>query len=60
MRNFLKALWQDESGASAAEYALLLAVVAGVIAAGAGLLGGAINTEIREACGSVNGTNVPC
>src|SRR3546814_5122425 len=39
MRNFLKGLWQDESGAAAAEYALILAVIAVGIAVIAGDLG---------------------
>ena len=60
MRNFLTSLWKDESGAAAAEYALILAVIAVGIAAGAGLLGTAIDTEIRNACGEVNGTGVAC
>jgi pilus assembly protein Flp/PilA len=53
MRNFLTSLWKDESGAAAAEYALILAVVGAGIAAGAALLGGAIDTEIRAACGEI-------
>ncbi|API60605.1 pilus assembly protein [Tardibacter chloracetimidivorans] len=32
MKSFLKNLWNDESGASAAEYALILAVIGSVIA----------------------------
>lgn len=55
MRNFLTSLWQDESGAAAAEYALILAVIAVGIAVGAGLLGGQIDTSIRAACAELNG-----
>ena len=42
---FIKNFLRDESGASAAEYALILAVVGAAIATAAGLLGG----EIRDA-----------
>jgi pilus assembly protein Flp/PilA len=61
MRKFFIDMWTDESGAAAAEYALILSVVAVGIALGAGLLGGAIDGAIRTACGEVNGTpGVPC
>lgn len=46
---FLTKLWNDESGASAAEYALILAIVGSAIAAAALILGGAIATEMNEA-----------
>lgn len=42
IKNFLR----DESGASAAEYALILAVVGAGIALAASLLGGAIATAV--------------
>jgi pilus assembly protein Flp/PilA len=42
---FFKTFLRDESGASAAEYALILAVVGAAVATAAGLLGG----EIRDA-----------
>ena len=44
-----KAFLRDESGASAAEYALILAVVGAGIAAAAFFLGDAIDTAISEA-----------
>ncbi len=46
---FLTKLWNDESGASAAEYALILAIVGTGIAAAAVLLGGAIKGAISDA-----------
>ncbi len=46
--NTLIRLWKDESGASAAEYALILAIVGTAIAAAAIFLGGVIATEINE------------
>ena len=45
IKNFLR----DESGASAAEYALILAVVAAGIATAAAALAGAIETAIGDA-----------
>jgi pilus assembly protein Flp/PilA len=46
MKNFIKSFVTDESGASAAEYALILAVVGAGIGGAAYLLGGAIKTSI--------------
>lgn len=43
--NFLR----DESGASAAEYALILAVIGAAIATAAGLLGGEVRDAIENA-----------
>jgi pilus assembly protein Flp/PilA len=60
MRNFLKGLWQDESGASAAEYALILAVVAGVIAIAAGGLATAIGGAMDDARDCINGVVGAC
>jgi pilus assembly protein Flp/PilA len=45
---FIKML-KDESGASAAEYALILAIVGTAIALAAVLLGGAISTSMNNA-----------
>lgn len=49
MRNFFKGLWQDESGAAAAEYALILAIVAVGIAVSMGLLADEIKLAIDNA-----------
>ena len=46
MNTFIK-LIKDESGASAAEYALILAIVGSGIAAAAFFLGGAIGNSLR-------------
>jgi pilus assembly protein Flp/PilA len=54
MIKLLKAFGQDESGASAAEYALILAVVGGGIAAAALLLGQAISGAMGRATGAIN------
>lgn len=45
----LKRLLVDESGASAAEYALILAIVGGAIAIAATTLGGAISGAMTDA-----------
>ncbi len=54
---FMKDLWQDENGASAAEYALILAIVGAGIAASAIVLGGAISEAMNDAaeCISTDG-----
>ena len=51
---FVKTFLRDESGASAAEYALILAVVGAGIAFAAFQLGGAIGTSINAATNEVN------
>ena len=48
MSNFIKMI-KDESGASAAEYALILAIVGTGIAIAALLLGGAIGNSMNKA-----------
>ena len=45
---FVKTFIRDESGASAAEYALILAIVGAGIALAASTLGGAIETAISN------------
>jgi len=49
MRNFLKSFIRDESGAAAAEYALILAIVGAGIALAAKDLGTAISQAISSA-----------
>ena len=51
----LKKLWNDESGASAAEYALILAIVGSAIAVAAWTLGNTIATEFNEAGSCISG-----
>ncbi len=53
MRNFLKSFLRDESGAAAAEYALILAIVGAGIALAVTNLGTAISTAINTAQGYV-------
>jgi pilus assembly protein Flp/PilA len=59
MRNFVTSFLRDDSGASAAEYALILAIIGAGIAVAAIALGGAISGAMNDAkrCISTNGTN---
>ena len=58
MPKFFVEMLRDESGASAAEYALILAIVTTGIAAAAVGLGDAINTAITDATNCI--TTVGC
>ncbi len=44
MSSFLKSFWNGEEGATAVEYGLMVALIAGVIVATVTLLGQAVNT----------------
>ncbi len=58
---FLAHFWGDEGGAAAAEYALLLAIIAAGLAVSAGTLGTAISGAMNEASSCINnGPGVPC
>ena len=52
--------FKDESGASAAEYALILAIVGAGIAGAAIALGGAVNTAVTGAATCINTDGVTC
>lgn len=56
MKKFLKKLLGDKAGASAAEYALILAVVGVGVAAAFGNLGTAIDGAVTSATGEIDGT----
>ena len=47
--HFLARFWGDEDGAAAAEYALLLAIIAAGLAVAAGTLGSAISSAMDNA-----------
>lgn len=57
MINFLKSFVRDESGASAAEYALILAIVGVGIGAAALALGANVRSAIGTASNEVNACN---
>ncbi len=47
--SFLARFWREENGAAAAEYALLLAIIAAGLAIAAGTLGSAISNAMDNA-----------
>jgi len=53
MRDLLRAFIRNEAGASAAEYALILAVIGGAVAAAATNLGVGISTAITTSQGNL-------
>jgi pilus assembly protein Flp/PilA len=53
MKTFIN-LMKDQSGASAAEYALILAIVGGAIAIAAVALGGSISGAMKKAGNCIN------
>jgi pilus assembly protein Flp/PilA len=59
MKTFLKTFLQDESGASAAEYALILAIVGVAIVAGAIALGGAVGESMTKAATTISTGKAP-
>jgi pilus assembly protein Flp/PilA len=59
MKNFIKML-RDDSGASAAEYALILAIVGAAIAIAALTLGGAISTAMNNASDCISSPSTTC
>jgi len=56
----IRNLWNDESGASAAEYALILAIVGTAIAAAAIFLGGEIATAVNDAATCIQTDGATC
>lgn len=57
MKNFLKTFIADESGASAAEYALIIAIVGVGIGAAALALGNNVTAAVGNAADEVNDCN---
>ncbi len=57
MRKFLSNLWNDESGISSVEYALLLAFVAAGIIVAADSLSNAVSNEMKQAANCIEGTS---
>ena len=54
MRKFLSTLWNDESGISSVEYALLLAFVAAGIIVAADQLSNAVSNEMLQAANCIS------
>ncbi|MEN3972687.1 Flp family type IVb pilin [Sphingomicrobium sp. XHP0235] len=59
MTNFINML-RDEAGASAAEYALILAIVGSAIAVAAIALGGAVGNAMNDAANCIETDGVSC
>jgi pilus assembly protein Flp/PilA len=57
MTNFLRSFVRDESGAAAAEYALILAIVGAGIAVAALALGNSISAAMGRATADIAATN---
>ncbi len=53
---FLNELWTDESAISSVEYALLLAFIAAGIITAAELLSNAVENELTDTAGCIEGT----
>ncbi len=60
MRKFLSNLWNDESGISSVEYALLLAFVAAGIILAADSLSNAVSNEMTGAADCIESTVATC
>ena len=59
MKTFINML-RDESGASAAEYALILAIIGGAIALAALALGTAVTNSLSKATNCINNPSSTC
>ncbi|WP_340317124.1 Flp family type IVb pilin [Rhizorhabdus argentea] len=60
MTKYLKNYWSDQSGAAAAEYALILAIVGTAIAGASIILGGAVSTSMSTAATCITSTGKTC
>ncbi len=52
--HFIVRFWHEEAGAAAAEYALLLAIIAAGLAVAAGTLGSAISNSLDNAADCID------
>ena len=55
MRNLIKSYLSDESGAAAAEYALILTIIGAGIVTAVSTLGGDISTALSNAGSTISG-----
>ncbi len=53
----VKQFWNDESGITAVEYAILVAILGGFVLAAANILGPAIQGAFQTAATTINPTN---
>ena len=54
--NTIKRFAADEDGAAMIEYAVLVGVITVAVIVTVGLLGSAVNTQLRTACNAVKGS----
>ena len=57
---FLAKLWNDESGVSAVEYVLMLALIGSALILGASLLGNEVANELTETAGCIASDGATC
>ncbi len=57
---FMTDMWRDQGGASAAEYAMILAIVGAGVAGAAIVLGGAIATAMNDASTCISTDGATC
>ena len=60
MSKFITSFWNDESGISSVEYALLLAFVAAGVIAGATALSGAVTVSMNDAASCIGDGTTGC
>ena len=58
--SFLNRFWNDESGAAAAEYVIILAIIGSALAFAIILLSGAIATAINDTATCINSNGSDC
>ncbi len=58
--SFLNRFWSDESGAAAAEYVIILAIIGSALAFAIILLSGAIATAINDTATCINSNGLTC
>ena len=58
--SFLNGFWEDQSGAAAAEYVIILAIIGSALAVAVILLAGAIGKAINETATCINSDGKSC
>ncbi len=58
LKNFLRTLWNDESGQGTAEYVLLIAIVVGLIVIFKDKIMGTMRSKIDDVMGGIQGVTV--
>ncbi len=58
--SFLNGFWEDQSGAAAAEYVIILAIIGSALAVAIVLLSGAISKAINDTATCINSDGSTC